>query len=134
MTLIASLIQSTLHTPLETAILTSYTVSISLFVHDQNSYGYSFVIALKIYEKLNYKNFLVYHQQVELYINTHNLDDFLVLPLILSRFLTATDHTSGLLNPVNRQWRQKDLMLLSWLLFTLFSKVLACVIVCSHAY
>ncbi|MCI27386.1 hypothetical protein A2U01_0048584, partial [Trifolium medium] len=74
---------------------------------------------LRVIEKLGEKNFHLWRQQVEPYINAHDLDDFLVAPQIPPRFLTETDRVTATLNPKYSQWRQRDQMLLSWLQSTL---------------
>lgn len=66
--------------------------------------------SLKITEKLNDKNFLVWRQQVESYIIAHDLHHYLVVPLIPREFLSDRQ-----INPVYRSWIQQDQMLLSWL-------------------
>ncbi|PNY08091.1 hypothetical protein L195_g004602, partial [Trifolium pratense] len=80
---------------------------------------------LRITEKLNEKNFHLWRQQVEPYINAHGLDDLLASPSIPPRFLNETDRTTATLNPAYRKWRQQDQMLLSWLQSTLSSEILA---------
>lgn len=112
----------------------THAIPLRSFVEDEASTRSNFVFSLKISEKLNEKNFLVWRQQVEPYINAHNLDDYLVAPIIPPRFLTAQDRATGTLNPEFRQWRLKDQMLLSWLQSTLSGEILARVVGCSHAY
>jgi len=102
----------------------THTVPLRSFVEDDGSTHSSFIFTLKISEKLNEKNFLVWRQQVESYINTQNLDGFLVVPIIPFRFLTSQDHATRTLNPEFRQWRLKDQMLLSWFQSTLSSQIL----------
>jgi len=100
-------------------------IPLQSFVEDTTSLRSDFVFSLKIFEKLNEKNFLVWRQQVEPYVNANNLDDFLTAPIIPPRFLTAQDRATGKLNPEFRQWRLKDQMLLSWLQSTLSGEILA---------
>ncbi|CAJ2642534.1 unnamed protein product [Trifolium pratense] len=89
---------------------------------------------LRITEKLGEKNFHLWRQQVEPYINAHDLDDFLVDPHIPPRFLTETDRITATLNPNYRSWRKKDQMLLSWLQSTLSSEILTRFLGCHHTY
>ncbi|MCI06686.1 hypothetical protein A2U01_0027746, partial [Trifolium medium] len=55
---------------------------LSSFREDDSSLQSNLTFSLKISEKLHEKNFHVWRQQVEPYINAHGLDDFLVSPLI----------------------------------------------------
>ncbi|MCI35366.1 retrovirus-related Pol polyprotein from transposon TNT 1-94, partial [Trifolium medium] len=80
------------------------------------------------------KNFHLWRQQVEPYINAHALDDFLVSPVIPPRFLTADDHATATLNPAYRKWRQKDQMLMSWLQSTISREILARVLGSTHTF
>jgi len=116
-----------------TPIITS-AIPLQSFVEDEASVHSNFVFSLKISEKLNEKNFLIWRQQVEPYVNAHNLDDFLVSPVIPLRFLTPHDRATRTLNPEFRQWRLKDQMLLSCLHSTLSSEILARVVGSSHVY
>lgn len=77
---------------------------------------------------------MLWRQQVEPYINAHNLDGFIVAPIVPPHFLNAQDRATGTLNPAFRKWRLTDQMLLSWLQSTLSSAILARFIGCSHAY
>jgi histone deacetylase 1/2 len=107
---------------------------LTAFREDDDSFRSNLTFSLKISEKLTEKNFHVWRQQVEPYINAHYLDDFLVSPEIPPRFLTAADHLTGTLNPVYRKWRQKDQMLMSWLQTTLSSEILARVLGSNHTF
>jgi histone deacetylase 1/2 len=89
---------------------------------------------LRITEKLGEKNYHLWRQQVEPYINAHDLDDFLVSPQIPPMFLTEIDRTTATLNPKYRQWRKKDQMLLSWLQSTLSSEILTRFLGSHHTY
>lgn len=54
---------------------------------------------LKISEKLDGKNFLVWCQQVEPMISVHNLQSFIIFP---EQFLSASDHDTWKENPLYR--------------------------------
>jgi hypothetical protein len=107
---------------------------ITAFREEDDSLKSNLTFSLKISEKLTEKNYHMWRQQVEPYINAHYLDDFLVSPAIPPRFLTADDHLTGNLNPAYRKWRQKDQMLMSWLQTTLSSEILARVLGSNHTY
>jgi hypothetical protein len=89
---------------------------------------------LRISEKLGEKNFHLWRQQVEPYINAHDLDDLLVSPQIPPMFLNDTDRITATLNPAYRQWRQRDQMLLSWLQSTLSGEILTRFLGSHHSY
>ncbi|KAK2454628.1 putative mitochondrial protein [Trifolium repens] len=89
---------------------------------------------LRITEKLGEKNFHLWRQQVEPYINAHDLDDLLVSPQIPPMFLTETDRITASLNPAYRQWRKRDQMLLSWLQSTLSGEILTRFLGSHHSY
>ncbi|GAU31266.1 hypothetical protein TSUD_153410 [Trifolium subterraneum] len=89
---------------------------------------------LRITEKLGEKNYHLWRQQVEPYINAHDLDDFLVSPQIPPMFRTEVDRTTATLNPEYRQWRQKDQMPFSWLQSTLSSEILTRFLGSHHTY
>jgi histone deacetylase 1/2 len=80
---------------------------------------------LRITEKLNEKNYHLWRQQVEPYINAHGLDDFLLTPSPPPMFLNDGDRAAAILSPLYRKWRRQDQMLLSWLQTTLSSEILA---------
>ncbi|MCI09024.1 retrovirus-related pol polyprotein from transposon TNT 1-94, partial [Trifolium medium] len=107
---------------------------LAAFREDDSSIQSNLTFSLKISEKLNEKNFHMWRQQVEPFINAHNLDDFLVSPAIPPRFLTADDHATATLNPEFRKWRQKDQMLMSWIQTTISSEILARVVGCNHTF
>jgi hypothetical protein len=107
---------------------------LSMFREEDESLKSNLTFSLKISEKLTEKNFHMWRQQVEPYINAHYLDDFLVSPAIPPCFLTAVDHLTGTLNPAYRKWRHKDQMLMSWLQTTLSSEILARVLGSNHMY
>jgi histone deacetylase 1/2 len=89
---------------------------------------------LRITEKLIEKNFHLWRQQVEPYINAHDLDEFLKPSAIPPRFLNNDDRAAAILNPAFRKWRQRDQMLLSWLQSTLTSDILARFLGANHTY
>jgi hypothetical protein len=89
---------------------------------------------LRITEKLGEKNFHLWRQQVEPYINAHDLDDLLVSPQIPPMFLNETDRLTATLNPAYRQWRKRDQMLLSWLQSTLSGEILTRFLGSHHSY
>ncbi|MCI46042.1 hypothetical protein A2U01_0067282, partial [Trifolium medium] len=57
------------------------------FREDESAFKHDLNFTLRITEKLTEKNFHLWRQQVEPYINAHGLDDFLVSPTIPPRFL-----------------------------------------------
>ncbi|MCI34309.1 retrovirus-related Pol polyprotein from transposon TNT 1-94, partial [Trifolium medium] len=78
-----------------------------------------FQFSLKISEKLTDDNFPLWRQQIEPYINVHNLTEFIVCPKIPPQYLTEADRLAGTINPSYTLWRSRDGMLLSWLQSTL---------------
>jgi histone deacetylase 1/2 len=78
---------------------------------------------LRITEKLTEKNYHLWRQQVEPYVNAHGLDDLLLSPAPPPMFLNDGDRASATLNPRYRKWRRQDQMLLSWLQTTLSSEI-----------
>lgn len=63
-----------------------------------------FQCSLKIALKLDEKNFHLWRQQVELYINAHNLTDLVVCTHIPPQFLTDDAHGQGSVNPAYSFW------------------------------
>lgn len=64
--------------------------------------------SLKIAQKLDEKNFCLWRQQVEPYINAHNLADFIDCTRIPPQFIDDTTRNSGFVNPEYSVWLQKD--------------------------
>lgn len=112
-------------TPIHTSLLQSVAPSSS-----PSSLDFS----LKISEKLDEQNFHLWRQQIETYINAHDLTHFVVCPEILVQFLTEEDRRSGKVNPAFSSWRLRDQMLLSWLQSTLTKEILALFLCANHAY
>ncbi|XP_058747095.1 uncharacterized protein LOC131620091 [Vicia villosa] len=81
--------------------------------------------SLKILQKLDEKNFHLWCQQVESFINAHGLTAFVVCSKIPPQFLDDAARISGSENPEYTIWLQKDQMLLSWLQSTLSSEILS---------
>ncbi|KAI5440145.1 hypothetical protein KIW84_025479 [Lathyrus oleraceus] len=81
--------------------------------------------SLKIAHKLDENNFHLWRQQVEPYINAHNLTEFVVCIRILPQFLDDAAHDSGTIIPKYSIWLQKDQMMFSWLQSTLSSEILS---------
>ena len=90
--------------------------------------------SLKIAHKLDEKNFHLWRQQVEPYINAHNLTDLVVCTRIPSKFVDDDARRQGMINPAYSIWLQKDQLLLSWLQSTLSSEILSRVLGCSHSH
>ena len=90
--------------------------------------------SLKISEKLDEENFHLWRQQIEPFINAHDLTHFVVCPEIPVQFLADEDRRSGKVNPAYSSWRLRDQMLLSWLQSTLTKEILARVLGANHAY
>jgi histone deacetylase 1/2 len=90
--------------------------------------------ALTISEKLGEKNFHLWRQQVEPYINAHNLIDFVVCTRIPPQFVDEEARRAGIVNPEFTVWRNRDQLLLSWLQSTLTGEILSRMIGCVHAY
>lgn len=80
------------------------------------------------------KNFHLWCQQVEPYINAHNLTEFVVCAQIPPQFLDDAARNSSTINPVHSIWLQKDQMLLSWLQSTLSSEILSRILGCTHSH
>jgi len=59
---------------------------------------------LKIYEKLDEKNFLIWRRQIEPVINAHNHQDFLYLYHIPPQFILDSDSGIPIENPEFRLW------------------------------
>lgn len=78
---------------------------------------------LKISEKLDEKNFPVWHQEVEPMINVHNLQNYIIFPEIPEQFLTPNQN-SGKENPAYHNWINQDQWLLSWLESSVFSSIM----------
>jgi len=69
--------------------------------------------SLKISDKLNEDNFHLWHQQIEPFINAHNLTEFVVCPRIPMQFVDDEARRTGTVNPAFSLWRTHDEMLLS---------------------
>jgi histone deacetylase 1/2 len=104
------------------------------FRPDDHSDRSNLNFTLRITEKLSEKNFHLWRQQVEPYINAHDLDEFLRPSAIPPRFLNNDDRAAAILNPAFRKWRQRDQMLLSWLQSTLTSDILARFLGANHTF
>ena len=89
---------------------------------------------LKITTKLDSKDFYLWRQQVEPYINAHNLTDLVLSLQIPPEFLDDDARRSGTVNLVYAAWLQKDQMLLSWLQSTLSSEIMSRVLGCTHTH
>jgi len=70
---------------------------------------------LKISDKLDEKNFLLWRQQIEPVVNAHNLQSFLYYADIPDEFIKDSITNSFSENPAYRTWIQQDQWLLSWL-------------------
>lgn len=90
--------------------------------------------SLKIAHKLDEKNFHLWRQQVEPYINAHSLTDLVVCTRIPPQFVDDEARRKGTVNPAYSIWLQKDQLLLSWLQSTLSSEILSRVLGCSHSH
>ncbi|XP_058785037.1 uncharacterized protein LOC131659945 [Vicia villosa] len=93
-----------------------------------------FNFSLKLSQKLDEKNFHLWRQQVEPFINAHGLTEFVVCTRVPPRFLTDEARNSGSENPAYSAWLQKDQMLLSWLQSTLSGEILSRMLGCTHAH
>ncbi|CAJ2662267.1 unnamed protein product [Trifolium pratense] len=105
--------------------------AVSVFTAESKS---SLKFALTISEKLSEKNFHLWRQQVEPYINAHNLTDFVVCTRILPQFVDDDARRAGIVNPEYTVWRNRDQLLFSWLQSTLSGEILSRMIGCVHAY
>ena len=90
--------------------------------------------SLKIVQKLDEKNFHLWRQQVEPYINAHDLTDLVVCARVPVKFGDDAARRSGSVNPAYSRWIQKDQLLLSWLQSTLSSEILSRVLGCNHSH
>lgn len=70
--------------------------------------SHHFQFSLKIVYKLDEKNFHLWRQQMEPYINVHNLTDFVVCTRILPKFLDDEVRRHGKINHAFSFWLQKD--------------------------
>lgn len=89
---------------------------------------------LKISDKLDEKNFLVWRQQVEPMINAHNLQSYIHFSEIPQQFLSASDREACKENPLYRNWLKQDQWLLSWLQSTLSGAIKPRVLGCVHSF
>jgi hypothetical protein len=63
---------------------------------------------LKITEKLDEKNFLLWRQQVDPFVNANNLQNYLYLRDIPNQYLTDEDREAARENPAYRTWITQD--------------------------
>ncbi|GAU39478.1 hypothetical protein TSUD_159100 [Trifolium subterraneum] len=84
--------------------------------------------------KLDEKNFLLWSQQVNGVITTHNLHRFVVNPEIPLQFVTVADRLDGKTSDEYQKWLFKDQTLFTWLLSTISDSVLPRVVHCKHAH
>lgn len=63
---------------------------------------------LKIVEKFDEKNFLLWRQQVDPFVNANNLQNYLYLRDIPNQFLTDDDRTTNRENPAYLTWITQD--------------------------
>ncbi|KAK2354410.1 putative mitochondrial protein [Trifolium repens] len=108
----------------------SVPVTSSLLTDSRSTLKFSLTIS----EKLGEKNFHLWRQQVEPYINAHNLIDFVVCTRVPPQFVDDESRRSGIVNPEYTIWRNRDQLLLSWLQSTLTGEILSRMIGCVHAY
>ncbi|KAI5415714.1 hypothetical protein KIW84_040938 [Lathyrus oleraceus] len=85
------------------------------------------------FTKLDEKNFHLWRQQIQPYINAHNLMDF-VCTWIPPQFIDDEARTTGNVNLTYSGWLQKDQMLLPWLQLTLSNEIISRVLGCSHSH
>jgi hypothetical protein len=90
--------------------------------------------SLKISEKLNEDNFHLWRQQIEPYINAHNLTEFGVCSRVPPQFVDDEAYRTGTFNSAYSLWLTHDQMLLSWLQSTLSSEILSPVLGSTHSY
>lgn len=90
--------------------------------------------ALKIAYKLDEKKFHLWRQQVEPYINAHNLTDLVICTQVPPKFVNDEARRQGTVSPTYSSWLQKDQLLLSWLQSTLSSEILSRVLGCTHSH
>ncbi|GAU30708.1 hypothetical protein TSUD_39320 [Trifolium subterraneum] len=84
--------------------------------------------------KLDEKNFLLWSQQVNGVITTHNLHRFVVNPEIPLQFASVNDRLDGKISDEYRKWLFKDQTLFTWLLSTISDSVLPRVLHCKHSH
>ena len=84
-----------------------------------------------ISHKLDYSTFLLWRQQVEPVIKSHQLQRFVANPLILVCFLSEADWAAGIENPSYEVWEKQDQVLLTWLQSTLSMSILSSYRMCS---
>jgi histone deacetylase 1/2 len=90
--------------------------------------------APKLSIKLDDKNFLLWHQQVEGVIISHKLHRFVVNPQIPAKYDSEANRELDIVSEAYDQWLVQDQMLFTWLLSTLAESVLPRTISCRHAH
>ncbi|PNX99817.1 esterase/lipase/thioesterase [Trifolium pratense] len=88
---------------------------------------------LKISEKLDEKNFLIWLQQIEPAANAHNLSSFLYYIEIPEKFIRDSVTSAIVANPAHRLWILQDQGILSWLQSTISSSIMTGILGCVHA-
>ncbi|MCH97171.1 retrovirus-related pol polyprotein from transposon TNT 1-94, partial [Trifolium medium] len=86
---------------------------------------------LKISEKLDEQNFLIWKQQIELVVNAHNLQSFLYFTEIPNKYATDPVTSAIVENPAYHLWVRQDQWLLSWLQSTISRAVMSRILVSS---
>lgn len=77
------------------------------------SFSSSSAFPHSIFEELTDLNFLLWRQQVEPAIKTHQLHRYLVCPNIPLQYASEADQDSGTVNPTYIVWEILDQMLLT---------------------
>ena len=109
-------------------------VSTLCFAYVVSSHGFSPSFPTSIAKKLDDSNYFHWRQYVEPIIKSHNLQRFVVNPIVPARFLTKFDRLDGLVNPDYEAWEVQDQTLLVWLQSTLSKFMLSHVLGCTHSY
>jgi histone deacetylase 1/2 len=90
--------------------------------------------APKLSIKLDEKNYLLWHQQVEGVIISHKLHRFVVNPQIPAKYDSEAARELDEVSAAYDAWLVQDQMLFTWLLSTLAESVLPRTISCRHAF
>lgn len=93
----------------------------------------NFITGSKLSIKLDDKNFLLWNQQVEGVILTHNFQILLVNAQIPPKYNSTADETHNKVSTEYVKWIVQDQTLYTWLLSTLFDTIFPRVLSCKHA-
>ena len=84
--------------------------------------------------KLDEKNYMNWHQQVNAVLRAHQLEKYVVNPVVPLKYLSEEDRAAGTINPEFTNWDRQDALIMSWLLSTLSDSILSRVVTCCHSF